>query len=224
MIATIAGMTAVDERINQAERLYEQGVFGGDHAAFAEADRNLDAVEADLALARGRIAHARFVAQQVEPEEELGLFERAGTIYERLGDVRGQAEALFWTGAYHQAVRGDDGEARPILECALDLARSAGDNLIASYALRHLGILDHKAGRLREAREQLEESTRLRCEYDFAPGVGANQVALARIAAEEGRRKEAAELLSRAGALANDTDSYGLMAWIIDARKELGIG
>jgi tetratricopeptide (TPR) repeat protein len=213
----------VDERINQAERLYEQAVFGGDHAAFAEADRNLDAVEADLALARGRIAHARFVAQRIESEEELGLFERAERIFERLGDVRGQAEALFWTGTYHQVVRGDADTARPILGRALDLARAAGDDLTASYALRHLGILDHRAGRLPEARAQLEESTHLRRRLDFAPGVGANLVGLAYIAAEEGRREAAADLLHEAAALAEETDSHGVMRWISEARKELGL-
>jgi len=32
------------------------------------------------------------------------LFERAGQLYRDLGDVRGEAEALFWTGCCHQVI------------------------------------------------------------------------------------------------------------------------
>jgi transposase InsO family protein len=53
---------AADERIEQAGHLYELAVFGGDGDALARADRGLDAVEADVALARGRVIHARFLA------------------------------------------------------------------------------------------------------------------------------------------------------------------
>jgi CYTH domain-containing protein len=44
----------VDERVRQAGLLYERAVFTGDAAPLAEADRELDAAEADLAVARGR--------------------------------------------------------------------------------------------------------------------------------------------------------------------------
>jgi hypothetical protein len=49
----------MDERIENAMRLYERAVFEGDAAALAEAGRDLDGVEADLALARGRLLHVR---------------------------------------------------------------------------------------------------------------------------------------------------------------------
>jgi hypothetical protein len=57
--------------------MYERAVFRGDDAALVAADRELDGVEADLALARGRIVHARFLARRVEDPAELPLFERA---------------------------------------------------------------------------------------------------------------------------------------------------
>ncbi|MFI5647078.1 tetratricopeptide repeat protein [Kitasatospora sp. NPDC051705] len=216
-------MTGIDDRVQQAERLYEQAVFGGDTGALTRADRCLDAVEADLALARGRVVHARFVARQEESEEELALFERAERLYAGLGDDRGRGEALFWIAAYHQVVRGDHDTAQPLLRRSLDRARGAGDTLTASYALRHLGILDHMAGRLPEARAHLEESTRLRREADFAPGVAANLVGLAYIAGQEQRRADAAELLREATALAEDTDAYGVLGWITGARTDLGL-
>jgi hypothetical protein len=49
-----------DDRIERARKGYERAVFGGDTSALVEAERGLDAVEADAALARGLILHARF--------------------------------------------------------------------------------------------------------------------------------------------------------------------
>jgi hypothetical protein len=39
---------------------------------------------------------------------ELALFERAAQLYRALGDVCGEAEALFWVGCFHQVVRHDN--------------------------------------------------------------------------------------------------------------------
>jgi hypothetical protein len=51
---------SAEDRIEQARR-YEPAVFDGDASGdvLATADRELDGVEADLALARGRILHTR---------------------------------------------------------------------------------------------------------------------------------------------------------------------
>jgi hypothetical protein len=114
-----------DARLRQAELHYEQAVFGGDGGALATADRGLDAVEADLALARGRLLHARFLQERVADARELELFERAATLYGRLGDGRGEAEALFWVGAFHQVVR-DKHPHRPARLHALPRPRHPG--------------------------------------------------------------------------------------------------
>ena len=42
-------MQPADERIERSRLLYEQAIFTGDTGALTEADRELDAVEADLA-------------------------------------------------------------------------------------------------------------------------------------------------------------------------------
>lgn len=59
------------DRIEHARLLYQRAVFGGDASALATADRELDGVEADLALARGRIIHTRFLQQRDEDPERL---------------------------------------------------------------------------------------------------------------------------------------------------------
>ena len=144
---------SAEDRIERARLLYERAVYGGDADALATADRELDAVEADLALARGRVIHTRFLTQLDEEQErltedprELALFERATKLYRELGDVRGEGESLFWVGCFHQVVRQDDDTAVPILEQSYELASQVGDKRTMSEALRHLGIAEHRAG------------------------------------------------------------------------------
>jgi hypothetical protein len=215
------------DRIEQARLAYERAVFGGDDGALATSARDLDGLEADLALARGRLIHARYLQhredgrpQALDLEEELALFERAAQVYQALGNTRGEGEALFWVGCFHQVVRGDNDVAVPAFERARTLATEAGDPLTVSYALRHLGIAEHGAGRLDGARAQLQESTRIRREIGFRAGVAANLVGLAYIAAGEGREDEVRVVLDEAATLAQDAP--GIMRQVVQARAELG--
>jgi tetratricopeptide (TPR) repeat protein len=213
----------VDEHIMQAQLLYERAVFGGDSAALATAHLGLDEVEAGLALARGRLIHARFLEERVADERELELFQRAAALYDRRGDAQGEGEAVFWIGTFHQVVRDDNEAALPCFKRALDLATRANDQLTMSYAIRHLGILDHMAGRLDEARAHLEESTRLRRVLGFLPGVAANLIGLAYLAAQQDRRDDAGVLLEEAADLAESTMSHGVLRWVAGAREEMGL-
>jgi len=212
---------SVNDRIELARLLYESAVFGGDASALAIAERELDAVEADLALARGRVIHARFLEQRNEDPHELALFERAAQLYQTLGDVRGEGEALLWVGIFHQVVRHDNDAAVPVLDRSYELATQVGDTLTVSYALRHLGIAEHAAGRLDAARERLEESMRLRREIGFLPGVAANLVGLAYIAAAQGRRAEALALIEEAAAIAAAAGAHGIMRQVEEASTQL---
>ncbi|MFE4550174.1 tetratricopeptide repeat protein [Streptomyces sp. NPDC056785] len=215
-------MTA-DARIERAQLLYERAVFGGDSDALDTAELGLDAVEADTALARGRLEHARFLETRVENAHELALFERAAELYGRIGDVRGEGEALFWAGTFHQVVRDDNGTALPAFLRARDLATRAGDRLTLSYVLRHLGFVEHMAGRPDAAGEHFEESTRLRRDLGFLPGVAANLITLAEFAAEQDRRDDAAALLKEADELAESTESHGVLRWVAAARERLDL-
>lgn len=212
---------STEDRIELARLLYERAVFGGDASALAVAERELDAVEADLALARGRVIHARFLEQRDEDPHELALFERAEQLYQTLGDVRGEGESLFWVGIFHQVVRHDNDAAVPVLDRSYELASQVGDTLTVSYALRHLGIAEHAAGRLDAARERLEESVRLRREIGFLSGVAANLVGLAYISAAQGRRDEALALVEEAGALAVAAGAHGIMRQVEEASTQL---
>jgi len=93
--------------------------------------------------------------------------------------------------------------------------------LTLSYALRHLGIAEHTAGRLEAASTRLEQSVRLRRELGFAPGVAANLVGLAYIAAQEGRRDDAMTLIDEAGALAQSSGARAVFRTVEEARRSL---
>jgi tetratricopeptide (TPR) repeat protein len=217
-----------DERIERSRALYERALFEGDPGALTAAERELDGVEADLALARGRIIHGWFLHQRAddskqarEDPRELELFERAAQLYRARGDVRGEGEALFWVGCCHQIVRRDGEAAVPVLRRSLELATQAGDAATMSEALRHLGVADHFAGRLEAARAHLEESTRLRRQMGAMPGVAANLVGLTYIAVGQGRRDDALALIEEARAIAEANGSRGLIPQIEEARAQL---
>jgi tetratricopeptide (TPR) repeat protein len=218
----------MDERIERSRLLYERALFEGDAGALAEAETELDGVEADLVLARGRTLHGRFLRQRAEdPEQaredrrELAWFERAAELYRARGDVRGEAGALFWVGCCHQVVRRDNDAAVPVLWRSLELATQADDAVTMAEALRHLGIAEHAAGRLDAARTHLEESTRLRRELGAWPGVASNLVGLTYIAVGQDRRDDALKLIEEARALAEANGAHGLMRVIEEARAQV---
>jgi tetratricopeptide (TPR) repeat protein len=219
---------SAEDRIERARTLYERAVFSGDASVLADAERGLDAVEADAAVARGRILHARFLDERagassspVEDPAELPLFQRAIELYRVLGDVRGEAEALFWIGCLHQVIRRDNETAVPALERSCELAAQVGDKPTQSEALRHLGIAAHMAGRLDEARERLEESSRLRREVGDLWGVAANMVGLAYVAAAQDRRADALATLDQAHTIAQAHGAHAIVRQIEQARTDI---
>lgn len=211
----------MDERLTRAGELYERAVFGGDGGALAAADRSLDGLEADLALARGKVVHARFLDQRVEDPGELPLFERAAELYRGLGDERGEAEALFWVGTFHQVVREDHATALPSFERSRELATRVGDRLTLSYVLRHLGFVEQAEGRVAAARDLFLESTALRRSVGFHAGVAANLVGLAYLSAELGEPDVARQHLDEAADLAAGCDAAGVLRWVEEAQASL---
>ena len=213
-------MTGEAEPFEQARQLYDLACFNDDQGALAAADRVLDGAEAALALARARIMHARFLADRQERPEELVLAGRAA-LFGRLGDGRGEGEALFWAGAFHQVVRQDGAAARPLLERARQAADAAGDKLTLSYAVRHLGFAAMADGHLDAARRLLEESVRLRRDIGFLPGVAAGILALAQLAACQGDHDQAVNLLDEAASIAAVAPAASVLRWVDQARQEI---
>jgi tetratricopeptide (TPR) repeat protein len=213
-----------DDRLDRVRALYDRAVFGGDAEALDPADAELDAVEADLALERGRILHARYLLQQRDDPRELALFERAAELYHRLGQVPGEASALFGVGLYHQVVRSDGEAALPALERAYQLAVASDEALTRSYVVRHLGFYAMERDDLDTAREHFEESLRLRRELGFRPGVAAALLALAEVAAQGGDPDRARALLDEATTEAEQSGARQILHWIGVTRAEVAAG
>ncbi|MEV4534477.1 tetratricopeptide repeat protein [Asanoa sp. NPDC049518] len=211
----------MEDRIEQTRNLYDSFVFGGDAGALGVAEKQLDAVRADLALARGRIVHGRFLEKGDVDPRELALFEQALVLFQAIGDVRGEAESHFWIGIYHQVVEGNEHAAVPAFERSHTLAKQIDDRRTMSYALRHLGIAAHAAGRLDTARAHLEESIRLRKELGHLPGVAANMVGLAYIAAGQGRHDDARAIIDEARAIAVASEAHGTLRSIEEAHAAI---
>ena len=203
--------------VRQGAVAYERAVFTGNPAGLAAAEQDLVTLDADVSLARAKLAHARFQTSAEIIAEEPELLDRAVRLYRQAGDVRGEAEAVCWTGIYHQFVRENDAEAVPFLQRAHELSRTAGDDMTASYALRHLGIAEHRAGHLERARNLLEESTALRRETGFTAGVAANLVGLIYIAVAEGRAADATALIAEARAAATAAGARNILAQVDEA-------
>lgn len=207
--------------MRQVDELYERAVFNGDYAELPDADRALDAVEARLLLQRGRILHCRFLETRAEPADELAYFERAAELFRGADEERGEAEALFWIGCFHQVVRDDNVTAVSFLTKAAELSRKTGDQLTLSYALRHLGIAAHMANEYDEARALLEESTALRRSLNFTPGVAANLVGLIYLAIAQNRTADAQALATEATNLATASGALKITEQIESARSRI---
>ena len=211
----------MDERVRVAGELYERAIFVGDEGGLARADRELDAAEAELMLARGKVLHGQSMATREEDPRELALFVRVLELYRSMGDERGQGEAFFWIGCFYQVIRNDNEAAAEALTQSRELATKTGDDLTLSYALRHLGVAEHGAGNLDEARALLEESTRLRRELNLLPGVAANLIGLIYIASTQGRVDDAAAIADEAAALAESCGARKILDQITEARSRL---
>jgi hypothetical protein len=211
-----------DQRLDEAYALYEASVFYGDEDAVSKAHAVLDGVEADLALSRGRLIHAQYLKDDgPEDPRELKSFERAADLYRELGDDRGEAEALFWIGVYHQVLH-EDGEASiPFLQRAEELALPTGDKLLLSYIARHLGAVDEYVhSDLDAAKKRQEQSVSLRREVGHLPGAAAGLLALAAIAQQQGDAAERARLLDEAEELATRSGAKGVLRWIAMNRTD----
>lgn len=211
----------IEDQIRAAGSLREIEAYEGDPQGWDTADHLLDAVEADVALARGRLVYARFLRLSTDPARALTYFLHAAEMYRQLGDPRGEGEALFWIGTFKQVVLKDDDPALVDLRRAQELSTRANDTLTLSCAVRHLAFADIAAGRMGDARQRLEESVRLRRQLGFEPGVAAGMVALAELSIDTGASAQALRLLDEAVELAAASGADGITRLVAQVRMRI---
>ena len=97
-------------------------------------------------------------------------------------------------------------------------AEASGDELLESYALRHLGDHAHTAGDLDAARTAWERSTSLRERLGFVPGTVAQRLTLAELRLTEGDGPGAAALATD---VARAVRSMALPEWLANAADDV---
>ena len=103
----------------RADLLNEQALFTGSADARTAASLELLRAEARLLQEKGRILHAKFLAERgAEDSAELEHFERSLELARAAGDERLESWAHFWIGLVHQVVRDDHDSALPHFQCA----------------------------------------------------------------------------------------------------------
>jgi len=117
-----------------------------------------------------------------DPVVVSGLAARAVALRDSAPDDARRGRASFYGGIIHDLLRGDPAAGRAMYEAAREWAAAAGDELIVSYALRHLGYLAMQAGDLNAARADLVRSLELRMRLGCVPQVLAQYLALAELA------------------------------------------
>jgi tetratricopeptide (TPR) repeat protein len=222
-----AGPGPLEDRIRSVSPLWQIESHTWDEKSWADSEALLDRVEAEIALARGRLIYERFLrsgpgghpSRNVDGRPALPLFRRAAELFHRAGDPAREREALFWVGTLEQTLERNYSEASVTLERAGDLAKSANDLLVQSCVERHLGFLAFLEGVPLEARAHLEESVRLRREIPFPAGVAMGLVAIAELALEEKDRAGALRALDEAAEVARAAGASGALAEIGDVRQ-----
>lgn len=117
-----------------------------------------------------RAWRARYEALQSPPDDEAAVgaamaraeadLVRACGICEQVGDRQAHSVALGKLG--HVALdQGDPDRARTLFEESVAVARDAGDPLRIGHAVRHLGQVNRRLGRLEEAERCYEEALAL---------------------------------------------------------------
>jgi tetratricopeptide (TPR) repeat protein len=204
--ATLARMWLLAARV-----LTDQAIFGGfDTLAEREEALNQALTHAELAGepsllggvwdAQGFSLHAAYLDgdRRTEPEHEMEYFERGLVLRQQANQSPEVAESLFHIGLVYGVVRHDHAQALPHFEEAYRLAQDSGDQVIASYAIRHIAFAHYAAGDIARARVGLEESLHLREAARFEPGVAMALIALASAEAALGDKTQAVTKLERA--------------------------
>lgn len=222
----IAGLLLMKGRI-----LNDQALFGGvanvseRETTFARAIAYAEKTDDTALLGAvwstwGMSLHVGYFENQRahEPPHELEYFERGLALRTEADDAWGVSESLFQIGLVHQVIRNDLITALPYFQQSYECAVDLHDDMLASYAIRHLGYARAEQGDMAGAQSHFEESLHRRQLIGFTPGVAMAQFALARLLIEIGTHSAALPLLESA------RDTFAMLhseGWAATMEKEI---
>lgn len=202
----------VDPRaaLDRAAALLDTAAAGHDEAALAETGWLLDylRMRGDYNAA----LHARDVSAGV------ALDDWAERLRASAPDSRLAGWAAFFGGVIADNLLSAPAIAHERYTFARSAAETSGDELLESYALRHLGDHAHTAGDLDQARAAWERSTSSRERLGFVPGTVAQRLNLAELRLAEGDGPGAAAL---AADVARAVRAMALPAGLASAADEV---
>jgi predicted ATPase/class 3 adenylate cyclase len=159
----------------------------------------------------------------LEPDPDLNglrLIERARDIYHRIGDRRGEANALWGLGNYHY-FRGDIGNGVDEFRQALEMFREVGDLTMEAWSLHMLGTGQLRNGEVAEARVHVEHAIRHFYAAGDAAGLTLTLDDLSAVAVAEGDLPRAARLRGAARSLTTETGAE--LAGFVEDEFETGV-
>jgi predicted ATPase/class 3 adenylate cyclase len=159
--------------------------------------------------------------QDADPDGRgLRLLEQARDIYHRIGDRRGEANALWGLGNY-QYFRAFPGNGVGEFRLALDMFREAGDVTMEAWSLHMLGTGQLRNGEVAEARGHIEHAVRHFYAAGDAAGLTLTLDDLSAVAVAEGDLPRAARLRGAARNLTTETGAE--LAGFVEDAFEYGV-
>jgi tetratricopeptide (TPR) repeat protein len=176
----------------------------------------------DVYDALGTSLHMEYLQgdRSQEPENEMSHFERGLELRRQGGTAVQIAESLFHVGLVYDVVRKESEQAAVYHQQAYDLAMEAGDKIIASYAIRHLGFTRWEADDKEGTAEALQESWRLRQEAGFVPGAAFALISLAQMDEIQGDKTAALPKFQQARAALASLGVTSRVQWLDEHIKE----
>ena len=149
-----------------------------------------------------------------EPEQEMDFFKRGLDLRKEHGSPSQIAESVFHIGLVHDVIRREYDLALPYHQQAYKLAKQAGDKLIMSYAVRHIGFTKLTQEDIEGATEAFSESLELRRSIRFIPGEAFALATLARMSKINGDNNRALNQLKEARDLLLSLGAEPRVVWI----------
>jgi hypothetical protein len=172
----------------------DDAVWGGTAAAAGAVDAYVALAPGDweVDLLRLRMAYSAVLAGRGGDGAALGP--QAQRLLDAAPDPGRAGWAAFYLGVIADNVDEAPSVALAAYRQAREAAEATGDDLLASYALRHLGGHALDGDDLAAARDLLWRATELRERLGFVPGTLAQRILLAELLDREGDRAGAAAL------------------------------
>jgi tetratricopeptide (TPR) repeat protein len=198
--AFLQGPGHADEKAAAIERI----------AAIGE-QRDDRRLQADSLHERALDLHVRFFYDEGDLDAERDMLKRALKLRRGIGDELGAGWSLVYLGIICQ-LDGDGSAALPLFDEAHDIGAAAGDPILTSYAIRHIGMIRQDREEWEAAEQAFAESLALRERAGWYAGGPAAHLALGSLLRLRGEARRARDHLERAREVGQRLDADRIVA------------